>query len=271
MRSILVRPQVGQDLLRGVDLFHRISGQRYPDGVPNPLVQDNAESDRALDRPAAQRPCLRDTDVQRVIRPLRQQLMRLHTRHHIRGFDADHNLIISAPLDHPNLVKSTLDQSLRRHAAVFFHQIPLQGTGIDTDADWYLMFLRTSHHGVQLLLAADIARIDPDFVRPILHCRDRHAIVKMNVGHQRNMNALFDLSDRFCRRLIRHRAPDDLAASLLQPENLRYRRFHVFRGRIRHRLNENPVSAANRTPSDSDHACMIPVSHVCLPAASLRL
>ena len=78
------------------------------------------------------------------------------------------------------------------------------------------------------------------------------------------MNPLLDLPDSLRRFLIRHRTADDVAARLLQPEDLRHGSLHILRARIRHGLNQNRASAANYTVSDLNFSRMLSV-HTCLP------
>ena len=78
------------------------------------------------------------------------------------------------------------------------------------------------------------------------------------------MDPFFDLPDGLRRFLIRHRAADDVAARLLQPEDLRHGSLHVLRARIRHGLDQNRASAADHAVSDLNLPRMLSV-HTCLP------
>ena len=61
--------------------------------------------------------------MKRMIRLVRDQLMRFCTHHHIRRFDADDEIVIAHLLDDPHFVERALHQALCRYAVVFFHQL----------------------------------------------------------------------------------------------------------------------------------------------------
>ena len=65
-----------------------------------------------------------------MIRLCRNQLVRLHAHHHIGGFDADDQIVIPHILDQIYFIEGTLDNPLRRHTVIFFHQILFQGTAV---------------------------------------------------------------------------------------------------------------------------------------------
>ena len=61
--------------------------------------------------------------MKRMIRLVRDQLMRFCTHHHIRRFDTDDEIVIAHLLDDPHFVERALHQALCRYAVVFFHQL----------------------------------------------------------------------------------------------------------------------------------------------------
>ena len=84
---------------------------------------------------------------------------------------------------------------------------------------------------------ADIARVNPDFIRPILHGRNRKPVIKMDIGHQRNMDLFFNLPECLSRLHGWNSGSDNVAARLLQLKNLTHGSGDVFRFRVCHRLH----------------------------------
>ena len=99
------------------------------------------------------------------------------------------------------------------------------------------------HHSLHLVGAADVAGIDADFVRPVLHGGDGHLVVKVDVRHQGDMYLLFDLRKGFCGLHVRHRAAHDFAARLLQRQNLGHGGGHVLGPGVGHGLNQDRIAS----------------------------
>ena len=133
---------------------------------------------------------------------------------------------------------------------ILLHQLLLQRAAVDPHSNGNIPLFRHRHHCGNLVTASDIARIDADLVRPVLHGRDRHLIVKMNIRHQRNVYLLLNLLHRRCRRQSRHRTADDLTSGLLQPQNLLHRRLHIFCLRVRHGLDHDRIPASDHSISN---------------------
>ena len=124
------------------------------------------------------------------------QLMGLYAHEHIRGFDADNQIVIPHILNELHLIQRALHNAFRRDAPIFFQQRFLQGTAVDTHADGHPVCSCPIHHCLHLVTVTNVAGIDTDFVRPVLHGGNSQPVIKVNVCHQRNMNLLFDVSQR---------------------------------------------------------------------------
>ena len=188
---------------------------------PIPWFRISPQAHRGFDVPGQQGSGLGDPHMKRIVRLFCEQLMCPDAHRHIGGLDADDQVVISHVLDPVHLVQRALHQALRRHAAVFFQQRFFQRAAVDAHADGDISLFRAVHHGAHAHIASDISRIDADLVRSVLHGRDRHAVVEVNIRHQRNVDLLLDLCQRGSRLLIRHSTADDLAAGLLQRQDLR--------------------------------------------------
>ena len=62
-RPALPQPERLEDLPGDLDLFHRVGGERHADRVADPVHQQGAHADRALDRAGERRPRLRHAEV----------------------------------------------------------------------------------------------------------------------------------------------------------------------------------------------------------------
>ena len=184
------------------------------------------------------------------------------THQNVRGFDTDHQLIISHILDDLYFIQSTLHQTFCRHSVVLFHQFFFQRTAVYTDTDRNLAFFRHINHSLDAFPTSDISRINTYLVRTVFHRCDCQFIIKMNVCYQRNMNLLFDLSQCSCSLHRRHSTADDLTSRFFQCQNLRNRRRYIFCFGIRHRLNQHRMSATDHLISDFNCFCMFPI-HRC--------
>ena len=101
-------------------------------------------------------------------------------------------------------------------------------------------------HGAHTVMGADIARVDADFIHPLLHAAQRQLIVEMDVCHQRDVDGPADSADGIGGRHIGHGHADDLAAGRLQRANLGHGGRRIGRFRVAHGLYRNRGAAAHR-------------------------
>ena len=151
-------------------------------------------------------------------------------------------------------------QRLRRHAAVLDQQIFFQRPAVDADADGDAPLAAGIRHGPHPLFGSDVARIDADLVDAALRAQQRQLVVEMDVRHQRNVDAGLDGRHGPCRLLRGDRHADDLAARLLQPQDLLHRGLHVLRGGIAHGLDAHRCAAAHGHTAHHD------LSAHCIPS-----
>ena len=116
-------------------------------------------------------------------------------------------------LDHMYLVHRAFHQSLCGYTAVSCQDILLQRTRIYSYANRNIPFSGAVHHSAHTFPASDIAGIDADLVRSVLHGCDRHAIIEVNIRHQRDVNIFLNLSQRLRRFQRRNRGTDDIASA----------------------------------------------------------
>ena len=117
---------------------------------------------------------------------------------------------------------------------VFCNDFLLQGAGIHTDADRDLAHPGGRDNLTDPLGTAYIARIDADFIRTVFNSCYSQSVIKMNIRHERDMDALFDLTDCPCGFLRRNRGADDVAARSFKLQDLGHSSLHIFRSGVGH-------------------------------------
>ena len=171
--------------------------------------------------------------------------MGLNAHEDIGGLDADHQVVIALLFNGADFLQGTFHQRFGGYAAVFFQKLLLQGTAVDADPDGNAVLLCLIHHGPYPLSGADISRINPDLVGPAFDGRDGQPVIKMNIGHQRDMNLLFYFPDGSGRFHGGNGNPDNITARRLQLQNLLHCFFHMLCFCVAHGLNQHRISSAD--------------------------
>ena len=143
------------------------------------------------------------------------------------------------------MAHGALHQRLGGDAAVFRPELPFQRAAVDANADGDAPLTAGVRHGLHPLLRADVAGVDADGVHAPLRGHQGQAVAEMDVRHQGDVDLFLDLIQGAGRRLIGHGHPDDLAARLLQPEDLGDRGRHIIGLRIAHGLDAHRGAAAH--------------------------
>ena len=185
--------------------------------------------------------------------------MRFGTHEHVRGFDADHKIVIALFLDHVHFIQRTLHDPFCRNTMIFLYQVFFQRTTVDTYSDGDIPLLRSLHYSVQTLSAADISRIDTDLVCPVFHGSNSQAIIKMDICHQRDTDFLFDFADGSSSLLCWNGTADDVTARCCQLPDLLHGSCHVLCLCIRHGLDQDGISPTDDPVSDMDYFCMVTI------------
>src|SRR6185312_10434792 len=74
-----------ENLPSNPDFLLWLGCKRYTNRIADSFVQENAETDGRLHRPSKSGPCLRYTEVKRIINLLRQQSIRRHRAVNVRS------------------------------------------------------------------------------------------------------------------------------------------------------------------------------------------
>ena len=109
----------------------------------------------------------------------------------------------------------TLDERLRRRVTVLFEQTLFQTAAVDANADGDAALPAGLGHLADIVRLADVAGVDADLVHAGLRRCERKAVVKVDVGHDRDGRGVHDLGQGIRRGLIRHGKADDLAPGVM--------------------------------------------------------
>ena len=181
-----------------------------------------------------------------------QQPVGRHVERYVGAFDGDADVREVILLQQRDMAQRALHERLRRHAAVLCQQLLLQRAAVHADADGHLVRAAAVHDRLHTVLPADVAGVDADLVRAVLRRGDGKAVVKVNVRHERNMNAVLDGLDRLRCLRRRHGHAHDLAARLLQAQDLLDGRACVLGLCVAHRLDGDRRAAADGHAADHD-------------------
>ena len=118
-----------------------------------------------------------------------------------------------------------------------------------------MLFLCHIHDLLDLILIPNITGIDAHLIDAQLHHTEGQPIVKMDIRHQGDMDAFFDLTNGLRRRHIRNGHAHQFTARFFQGQNLRHGGIHISRICITHRLNDDWVCPAHHQITDFYFSC----------------
>ena len=147
-----------------------------------------------------------------------------------------------------------LDERLRRDAAVLLEDLLVEGTGVNADANRDAGLFGGLDDGPDLLLAADVARVEAQGVDALVDGLERELVVKVDVGDERHGDLAQYIAEVLGGLHVGHGEPHDIAACGLQGADLGDSRLGIRRLRIRHRLHGDRRTAADRDLADVDLA-----------------
>ena len=153
--------------------------------------------------------------MQRVVRLLAQQRVGPHGQRHVGAFHGNADIVEIIAVQQLYVAHGALYQRLGCHTAVLGPQLLFQRATVDADADRDVLLAANVRHGLDLLLPADVAGVDPQGVDPPLGAHQRQLVVEVDVCDQGNSDLLLDLVHRLGSVLVRNCHPDDLASGIL--------------------------------------------------------
>ena len=158
----------------------------------------------------------------------------------------------------PDMVERAFDQRLGARLTIFFEQILFQAAGIDADAYRAAIGLGRRDHFADPLLAADIARVDPQARSAGIGSFKRTLVVEVDIGDDRHARGTHDLFQCVGRLTVGTGDADNIDAGLFAAADLIDRRLSVRCWRVGHRLHRDRRIAADRHIADHDLARLTP-------------
>ena len=160
-----------------------------------------------------------------------------------------------------------LDERLGGRVAVLLQKPLFQTAAVDADADRDPAGLAGLGDLAHVLLIADVAGVDADFMDARLRRGEGEPIVEMNVRDDRDRRRLDDLRQSLGGLPVRDGETDDLAAGGIEALDLVDGRLRVGGAGVAHRLHRDGSAAADEHAADVDllGICMF---HLCSPEKS---
>ena len=132
--------------------------------------------------------------MKRLIDLAREQPVCLDGHQRVRRFDADLVIGKGESLQDLHMAQGRFDQRLGCRLAELFLQILFKRTGIYADSQRDPSLTCCFHDRTNPVLAPNVARIDAQTVGAEFGHSQCNPVIKMDVGHQRNLNLRADLS-----------------------------------------------------------------------------
>ncbi len=150
------------------------------------------------------------------------------------------------------------DHRLWTRVSILVDQVLLEASRIDSDPHRYSLVACPADDLLESLFAADISWVDSDLVngwaargRDGVDACERHPVVVVDVGDQRNLDPIANQLDGFDVLFLGHGHADNLAAGLFEPMNLGQRCLGVEGIGGGHRLDPDRLIAADNVLADT--------------------
>ena len=115
---------------------------------------------------------------------------------HFRRFQANLEILEVMTIQDIDVAHGGLHQRVCRRLAIFALERLLQRTGVHTNANGNVAVPGRTDHGTDAVIAADIARIDPETVNTQFCYPKSDFVIEVDVGNQRQGNLLPNLPER---------------------------------------------------------------------------
>ena len=253
--AVPAQPGGLQNVLRRQHLLHRVGGQRYAHRIADALTQKGADAHSGFDGAHALGARFGHADVQRVVRTLGKQPVRLDHQRDGAGFHRHADIMKIVFLQQRNMSERAFYQRLRRGVAVFFQKTRFQTAAVHADTDGDAPRAAGLDHGPHPVLPADVAGVDADLGRAVFRRADGKAVVKVDIRHQRQRGRGADGAEGLRGLHVRNGQPRDLAPGGSQRADLRKAAVHVGRSRVQHRLDGYRRASADRNAADHNFSC----------------
>jgi hypothetical protein len=226
---------------------------------PSPAHSRFPEPDGRFHRAADEAARLGDAEVERRLGLFGQHLVGRDRHEDVGGLHRDLEVQEIVVFQDPDMVEARFHHRVGTGLAILVEEVLFEAPGIHPDPDRAIMVAGGLDDLLHPLLVADIAWVDPEAGRAGLRRLDPAFVVEMDVGHDGHGAFADDLLQGLRRCLIWHRDAHDVGARLGAGLNLRNRRLHVGRQRVRHGLHGDRRVAPHGHRAHVDLAGLAPV------------
>ena len=260
-------------------------GEGDANGVAQPVREQSADANRALDAPIHTGPRLGHAKVQRIVHALlvhalHEQPVRLHHHDGVGGLHGQHDLVVVVLAEDAQKLQCGLHHALRRIAVAVHHAVGKR-TVVGADTQSASMFFEVRNQRQQrcfdalqflgvlcvgvlphlkLLAVGVVSGVDAHLLDELTG-GDRERRAEMDVGHKRTRDAALlhsppDGRKRLHRFLVGHGEPDDLAVGPVQALDLLHTRYDLRGVGGEHGLNADGRVASDRHIANADRPCL---------------
>ena len=190
---------------------------------------------------------------------------------HIGGFYGNDNVVKIKLFEQTRVFHCAFGKSLGCGAAEFRKQLLFHRAGINPDSYGYACDFAFVGDRLDTVSVADVSGIYADFVGAGVHRRKSETVVKMNVGHNWNLDGLFKRLDKADVFHARERRAYDFASCAFKSLGLCCVSLDIFGGNIEHRLDLYRRISADKGVAHLDFSCLSSFkSHVSLRGTALK-
>ena len=242
-------------MIPGDDLQNGVACERYPDGVADPFVKKDADTDRRLDRAGENRARLGYPDMEGVIGAFGEFFVCGDGFLYVGRLEGHLDLRPADIFKERDVIQGAFDHRIGVRPWVVLQDALLNGPGVHPEADRRFRIPR--HDGNFFDLPQVIYRtgIYPDAVDAEFHRLERDLMIEMNVADDGNVHFLFKERDDLARLFLGKSYPHEFTSRLLQFPGLCQRLVEIFRVCLQHRLNDDRGPAPYGHPADLDRPC----------------
>ena len=183
---------------------------------------------------------------------LGEQAVRRDRVGHVRRLDRDLEVLEAETVHELHVLEGGTHERLDGVLALELVQVPWQRAGVHADPHRHARSARLVHHLPDLVVPADIARVDPDAVCAGVDRLEGERVVEVDVGDHRDRRLHDDPLERPDVLVARDRAAHQIPTRLGDGVDLLHGRVEVRGLGLRHRLDRDGRPAADLHPANVD-------------------
>jgi len=246
-----------EQLPTGASFFHRVGGEAVANGVADALQQQCGDAGGGLQQSAGQRPRLSDAEVQRMVGDGAQLAVGLHHERHVGGLDRNLDEVEADFFEVAHLHLGGFHHGVGGETAVLFVERRVERTAVHPDADGHLAVAGLARHRFNVFGFADVARVETQAVHACFERSERHFVLVVNVGDDRDGRTRHDLGEAFGGLHLVAGAAHDVATGGGEGVDLLQRALHVGGLGDGHRLHADGGIAADGHLADVNLAGLL--------------